>query len=66
MEETRETVKEAKLDDNTVVGYYACGEIGTKDYSPDFFAYIGDGVIYKINGVLQNSKRRMSFFNRKF
>lgn len=54
-----------KLDDGSTVPYDAAGD------SPDTYAdwnvnyeYIGEGVVWEINGVQQNSDRKSHFFRR--
>lgn len=52
--------------DNSVIVYY---DVASKDidaYDPNNFRYIGKGVIYSHNCVLQNSTRRLHFYQKRF
>ena len=49
----------AKLDNGSIVNYDAC--CWPDEAYPEFH-FIGEGVIYEINGVLQNDLRKRRFY----
>jgi len=42
--------------------YYACADVGQRPYNKIAFRYIGDGVVYSVNGIKQPGYNRYSFF----
>ena len=44
------------------VRYNAAAKLGTLPYDRSVFKYIGDGVVYAVDGVLQPGRVRLSFF----
>lgn len=50
-----------RLDCGTIAGYDAAANIGERPYN-DKFEYMGDGVVYAIQGKRQPGNTRMSFF----
>lgn len=62
-------INEAKLDSGEIVVYDACSGKGPNAYDhwinddkKPIYEYIGDGIFYSHNGVIQNSKKKESFF----
>jgi len=54
----------AKLDNGEEVEYDACSK-NRNAYNPEIFEYIGQGVIWTVNGKNQNMEEIMHFFKRK-
>ena len=62
---TKTSITIAKLDDGRKVRYDNCSK--SKDsVNTDNFVFIGRGVIYKVNGVIQNSTKKMFFYEKTF
>jgi hypothetical protein len=60
--EEKQYVREAILDDGTIVGYDICTQ--HEAVSPNF-TFVGHGKIYRINGVLQiDTNTKYNFYKR--
>jgi hypothetical protein len=57
------TICKAKLDNGNIVLYTLAGPNKTDYPNIDQQYYLGEGVIYSVNGVLQNDKRKFHFWN---
>ncbi len=55
----------AKLDDGRIVEYNACADLPDA-YDPNNFKFIGKGIIYSVNNVMQNSDQQQCFFVKLF
>ena len=62
LEFQQEPIRIAKLENGEKVNYDACGN-SQHDYP--HYEYIGEGIIWTINGVNQNSTTKRHFFKRK-
>jgi len=65
---TIEHLSHVALIDGELKGYDVCSDKGISAYDPQKFRFIGNGRIFAIHGVIQNSKsfNNMSFFLKKF
>lgn len=55
------SIKECKLDDGRILEYHLCNDSPFIDY-PGKYRYLGHGVIFRVNGVLQESKIESYFW----
>lgn len=62
-------VTTCKLDNGQIVEYDACSK-KIDEYDPNVFRYIGDGIIWEVNGVIQKPKgevpRYCFYVNKKW